>query len=191
MNNGKYRLYSKSQRYLSSEGCGYNDKFQAETRNVKIDWKKSLSRIMSASWSNDFNINVIYKNDNEENKNTNNDNSFETINEDDFWKLIDRIRCCDRDEGIMSKNSIKLPTLECRNVLSMIDTKYIPELNAAMSDVPILDGVDISEINNLLTHIICKGKIFYNGIIENPTVSLYLCDQFYPVYTWINEIVDQ
>ena len=111
------------------------------------------------------------------------------INDNDFWTIIAKIISCDRDEGIMTRNSIRLTIVECTNILSAINFKYIPELKEKLHDVPIMDGIEANDYNNLLTHIIVRGKSFYIGIMNNPIVSLYLCEQFYPVHTWLTQLV--
>ena len=111
------------------------------------------------------------------------------INDNDFWTIIAKIISCDRDEGIMTRNSIRLTIVECTNILSAINFKYIPELKEKLHDVPIMDGIEANDYNNLLTHIIARGKSFYIGIMNNPIVSLYLCEQFYPVHTWLTQLV--
>lgn len=192
--NGKYTIYNRRAKYLGFKGSRYNSKYQPETRFVNIDWKNAITPIISASTSDKcINTNTEWHRD-EKNKDVKLDNeeklnAIELIDESDFWALISRIRCCDKDEGGMTKNNIRLNNDECRDVLLMINGKYIPELKTVLTNIPILDGIDASDYNNLLTHIIAKGRAFYNGIMENPVVSLYLCDQFYPVYTWINQLV--
>jgi hypothetical protein len=112
------------------------------------------------------------------------------INDNDFWHIIAKIISYDRDEGIMTRNSIRLTIAECTNILAAINFKYIPELKEKLRDVPIMDGIEANDYNNLLTHIIARGKSFYIGIMNNPIVSLYICEQFYPVHTWLTQLVN-
>ena len=105
-----------------------------------------------------------------------------------FWQLISKIGCRDKDEGIMRQSSIRLSRIERSELINAVNSKYMPELKAIMDTTAILEGINSIDYNDLLMHIIAKGKSFYQGIITDPVVGLYLCDQFYPVYTWLTSV---
>jgi len=195
---GKYTIYNRKFRYLSTTviSRSYSQQHKKSTRFVNICWSIAYTVIEKisigqqtefgeAKWYNDGKIIDI---------NIHVDDIktpvFEPINDSVFWALMRRVRCCDKDEGRMTKSSISLSPDDCRTVLYMINEKFLPALDTALTDIPIMDGIDISEYNDLLTHIIAKGSTFYDGIIANPIVSLYLCDQFYPVYTWLIQLAN-
>ena len=167
--NGKYKIYDRCGKYLSFQGRELSS-FQPETRNVIIDWKKAFRHVEWAS-TNLSGINNDVPCKSEKNKDVvhiGQLNLLESISESEFWYLIEKIRCCDRDDGNMSKKHIRLNSNECRKVLMAINNKYIPELKNVLDNVPIPYDIDCTEYNNLLTHVIVKGKDFYMGIIENP-----------------------
>lgn len=195
---GKYTIYNRNFRYLgTTDGSTYYFKrYKKSSRFVNICWSSAytviekisigqLTGFDEAKWyrdakNNDINIDV------DDIKTP----VFEPIDDSVFWELMGRVRCCDKDEGRMTKSSISLSPDDCRTVLYMINGKFLPALKTAFTDIPIMDGINVSEYNDLLTHIIAKGSAFYDGMIANPIVSLYLCDQFYPVYTWLSQLAN-
>lgn len=107
--------------------------------------------------------------------------------ENALWNDIASIRCCDRDEGVMTINNIRLSRDICTIILDILNDIHLPLLRDCLRNVPIMDGIEESNYNDLLTHAICKGRDFYSGIIRNPEIILYLCDQYYPIYTWLTQ----
>jgi hypothetical protein len=101
-----------------------------------------------------------------------------------FWEIISGIRCLDKDEGTMTNRSIKLSPIMKKHVIKMLIRKYFDELSHAITDVA-LPFDDEKNRHNFMTHIITKGKVFYDGILNVPSVCLYLCDNYYPIYDWI------
>ena len=100
-----------------------------------------------------------------------------------FWTHISEIRCLDKDEGVMTKNNIRFPKGKCREILNNIDTHYIPPLRRAIPGI--LNNINPTDHLDFMTHIICKGLNFYKSAIEMPDICLYLCDNFYPIHTWL------
>ena len=185
--NKKYSLYSEQSKYITG----------IRNKKCNFNWDKLGKNVEKASvQTSDISNSIIFKIEHNKNPTDIHNNTYHIIEEklptviDDinFWHLIRRINCYDKSDGRMTKNNIVLSHNECIDVITVIDLKYIPKLKECLVDVPIMDGIDISDYNNLLTHIIAKGEAFYNGIIANPMVSLYLCDQFYPVYTWLKQL---
>jgi predicted phosphoadenosine phosphosulfate sulfurtransferase len=85
----------------------------------------------------------------------------------------------------MSESSINLDYNKKTFVQTKLDSIFIPILKKKLSDTAVFNGIEENNINNFITHITFKGKVFYNAIINNPDLSLYLCTQFYPIYDWI------
>lgn len=186
--------------------CDYTRITLNATRNIAINWEPNILTIVEMSTtskevtlniSNSL-INKPIKKNNPEYINLENDlkvedNKGETTIEDNllrtaFWTMISRINCVDRDEGLLYKNDIlrKFSMREVIFLLEQINNIYIPILKAKLNNVPLLQTIGDENYNNILTHIIVKGKIFYEGIINNPEVSLYLCNQFYPIHDWLS-----
>jgi hypothetical protein len=105
-----------------------------------------------------------------------------------FWSMISRVKLYDTDEIRITKSSLfnKFTKHEMEFLIKQIDNVYIPILKNKLIDVPLLQSVDIINHNNILSHIICKGQLFYEGILGMPEVSLYLYNKFYPVYDWLS-----
>ena len=201
-------IYQKDNRYLSKYDK-YTRYMYNHTRATNIDWKKNINTIieMSITSSNitldiSATIELTTKRHtkkkmlNSIKKNTigltsdvdvdNIENRYETHRNMSFWDIISLVKWYDRDEKILTKRNLsKLSQYDKRFLLNEIDIKYIPELKKALSNVPLLESVDIEHHNNILTHIIMNGKQFYEGIIQNPEVSLYLISQYYPVNDWL------
>jgi hypothetical protein len=123
--------------------------------------------------------------------------NFSDVDEDDddgtenadtvFWDIINRINWYDTDERSLNRQHIKraFNIDQMRFILSKMENVYMPRLRIAVESAHLEDLVE-ENFDNVLAHIIMKGKIFYNGIILLPEVSLYLCDKFYPVYDWLH-----
>ena len=195
---GKYTIYNRNSRYLSTtDGSrSYNRQYKKSTRFVNICWRSAYKDIEKISIGQQTGFDEVkwYRDAKNNDIKTHVDDIktpvFETIDDSVFWALMRRVRCCDKDEGRMTKSSISLSPDDCRTVLYMINGKFLPALKTALTDIPIMDGINVSEYNDLLTHIIAKGSAFYDGMIANPIVSLYLCYQFYPVYTWLSQLAN-
>jgi|SaaInlV_165m_DNA_1040744.scaffolds.fasta_scaffold78471_2 hypothetical protein len=102
-----------------------------------------------------------------------------------FWEIIKNIKCYDKDEGHMSVRSI-LPAIKRKNFVLRILNSYIPVIKSLLLDkTSISDAIDENQFNDLITYIIFKGKLFYEAVKKDPELSLYLCTQYSPVYTWL------
>lgn len=111
---------------------------------------------------------------------------------DRFWALIRRVLWYDKDERRLTRDDLRRYiniSGDVRFILERMDNVFIPELTRAVSDIPLLQSIEQENHKNILAHIIFKGLDFYNGIIDNPEVSLYLCDQYYPVYDWLRSYI--
>jgi len=102
-----------------------------------------------------------------------------------FWNMIRVIRCYDKDEGLMTEKSIKLPKFKCKEIIRKINYTYMPVLKNKIEQY--LNNIEMENRENFMTHIICKGKDFYNIILSDPSICLYLCDKYYPLHTWISD----
>jgi hypothetical protein len=107
-----------------------------------------------------------------------------------FWCIIDRFNWCDKDERKIQKKTLqRIGNMDCAFVLNQIFGVYLYPLQKALSETCIFDSMPEIEHNNIMVHIIMKGKTFYEGIIENPIISLYLCENYYPAYDWLTEFI--
>jgi hypothetical protein len=195
--NGQYSIYDTSIAYICPDHGMVNKKLK--NRDVPYDWYTHSNRLINEH--NNKNS-VIY---------TLNENPIITdipeyipspsivsspsivpqifsIDDAKFWQLISKIGCRDKDEGTMRQSSIRLSRIERSELINAVNSKYMPELKAIMDTTAILEGINAIDYDDLLMHIIAKGKSFYQGIITDPVVGLYLCDQFYPVYTWLTSV---
>lgn len=206
--------YNNKSRYMA-EYCEYNRTTRKATRPVVIDWKKSISNIISLSQlEKGINIDIqsavkMSKKKKSTRKKSKSDNKSNIeitkvyINDDEsesedhnmrilsFWDMLSGIRWFDKDERRMISNDLiqNVNMDQLRYIFEQIDETFIPELRTALNDVPLLQAIDDENHNNILTHIILKGKQFYEGIIQNPEVSLYLIPQYYPAYDWAMSII--
>jgi hypothetical protein len=205
--------YDKTNKYIT-KGCKYSEIIIIATRPVAINWKKNKKKIVEMSIINKnivLNIvntlvpkiqkkrivnmetntidttmleeNILNEEDEEDEEDEEEMKTADTV----FWNMISRITWYDRDERhmyvYMALN--RFTTNEKSYILQQINDIYIPKLKEKLTNVPLLQTVESDNHNNILTHIIMKGKVFYNGILNNPEVSLYLYDQYYPVYDWL------
>lgn len=106
--------------------------------------------------------------------------------DDNFWRLISKTVCLNRDEGHMTKKNIKLTPNEQSYVLDMINRKYLPELTAALNDISTSLEDNELEYKNFLTHIIFKGREFYDMALQIHDIVLYMNEIYYPIYTWLS-----
>lgn len=110
---------------------------------------------------------------------------IESGNDQRFWNMLSGIRCYDKDEGIMRETNIKLPKYKCKEILRNINNVYMPVLKNKIE--PYLNNIELEEDKkNFMTHIICKGKQFYDVVLNDPIICLYLCDKYYPLHTWLS-----
>ena len=105
-----------------------------------------------------------------------------------FWNIMLELNCVDSDDGHMSILSVRLTKNQCAHALKHLDNLFIPYLKTYLDELNILTLMGSDNYNEFLTHIIAKGKNFYNYIIENPECSLYMCDQYYPIYEWLSRL---
>ena len=68
-------------------------------------------------------------------------------------------------------------------LLNIINHELIPRLKERL--FILLQLIDVNKHNNIMAHIIMKGRTFYNCVMETPSISLYLIDQYYDVYDWL------
>jgi len=175
--------------YTSGKSYTPTNSVYQTTRPVKIDWKKCHVKILKLSKkkSKEYNLHehVNYTSFEEKKEIENSDEKDIYRN---FWWVVDKIQWCDVDEKKLTPDNItnRYTKNECVYLYETMNTKLIPQLKAVLSNTALFDNLDTKSSINIMAHIIMKGEAFYNGIIENPDVSLYLIDQFYPVYDWIS-----
>jgi hypothetical protein len=109
-----------------------------------------------------------------------------------FWGIVGRIRWFDKDESLMTKSSlIRINHFQLNIIMrSMID-KFIPELKDKLDTICLLESLSEDEHNNIMSHIIMKGRQFYDCILACPEISLYLAENYYPAYKWIAELLNE
>lgn len=112
--------------------------------------------------------------------------------EEDFWVNISEIKCYDKDEKKMTQSEFlkmilkKNTTHGIQYYKSWMDNIFIPRLKEKIIFINLMDFIEPSNLDDILAHIIFKGKEFYNTILQNPDVCLYLVNQYYPIYSWIS-----
>jgi len=184
--------YNRNNKFIAS----YCSNIQKITggNNKKINWyaiRINASKIHRGEIT-DFKI--FKKNNNNEKKqpeihytsNSSDSDVKKIINSNiDFWNVINRIRYYDKDESFMNKNSITLSDNKKLFVRHKINSTFIPIMKNILLETAVMGSINIRDINNFITHIIFKGKIFYTAILNEPELSMYLCTQFYPIYDWL------
>ena len=188
-------------------------------RDIKIDWIKSIDNIIQYSIGNLTSPLIYYNTSDQINDETKSDQSITETESDQsndetksnikiqsdmklyienneestqliyFWNIMAEINCVDSDDGHMSIMSIHLTKNQCVHTLKHLDNLFIPYLKTYLDELNILTLMDNDNYTNFLTHIIAKGKNFYNYIIKNPECSLYMCDQYYPIHTWLASFI--
>lgn len=112
--------------------------------------------------------------------------------EEEFWVNISEIKCYDKDEKKMTQSEFlkmilkKNTTHGIQYYKSWMDDIFIPRLKEKIIYINLMDFIEPSNLDDILAHIIFKGKEFYNTILQNPDVCLYLVNQYYPIYSWIS-----
>lgn len=103
--------------------------------------------------------------------------------DDNFWRIIRKLNWVDRDE----KKDI-LPRL---SNITEAEKKYIlPRMRCLMDSLTVTIGQlgeSIEVQDNLVAHIIAKGKMFYLFAINNPDAISYLLETYHPLYTWLTD----
>ncbi len=185
------------------------------TRFTNIDWRnyKDIIKLVDMeSW--EFPDNIIMTRDKYETKKQHDDNEkakkgkahknkvkktvktnptriVEQYSEPtDIWQLVSKVRYYDKDEYKMNQNGLsrKLSARDCTYIINQLDTSYFDDLRSTLDDTAIFTSLDESDHKDIMTHIVMKGKSFYLGITECPDIAVYLCDQFYPVFGWLENI---
>jgi hypothetical protein len=199
MNNFKSSAYSNETKYVNI--CKLHNVIKSTRNTPDIDWCKlihnkynktdshnaipTIDTVSITPTINPVSITPIL-NTFESKSEIYNDN-YTQLDIDLFWKKIKKIKCIDKDEGRMTYRNVKLNTFSKDHIIKLLDIKFLKELENAIKDIPIPFTKGQPEYNNFLTHIIAKGKPFYEGIKMNPVVCLYLCDNYYPIYTWLKK----
>jgi hypothetical protein len=184
-----------------SYNCKIMDKIINTTRPVGINWELNIESIIELSEielqyliSPETKINIIDRIIYEKKESSqscdeiieNESTCYEFIeNNAKFWNLIEKINWFDIDIRYLDKSSItNIFNFDERLYLKyMINTVYIPEMHNNTNSLELFDKNDY---NNVISHIIMKGLVFYNHIKRNPSVIVCLIGQYYPVYDWLN-----
>lgn len=210
-------IYPNNYRYITTiTQHMYRTAITPATRYAQVDWSHCIDSVINASTTDTLNIPINILSEDEYNANLKKENTIDSsltlkpgiVMTDEsktantvsppidntqprthaVWQVISKLRYYDKDEYAMRKNMIKVNQNTAQLIIDTANDILIPNLKRVLSETAILDGIDAHDYNDLLMHIIMKGRVFYDGIFECPDVALYLCDQFYPVYTWISEI---
>lgn len=159
----------------------------SKTRSVAVDWEKTIDKIVKLSElskdHHETNISKYVK--------LKKDTEVEITSEDieiavkRFWDLTSKCLWYDKDEILLKKENLnRFFTRDDMNfILNIMINELIPRLKERLTIL--LQYIDPSKHNNILSHIIMKGHIFYNSVMETPSISLYLIDQYYDVYDWL------
>lgn len=101
------------------------------------------------------------------------------------WRKVGRIRCVDRDEGTMTARAIRMTPHDAEIVKGWLYHECFPRLMQALEDQPIAFKDNSAVMRDFMSHIIFKGKEFYDCVIAHPSLCLYLCGNTYPIWTWL------
>lgn len=159
----------------------------SKARAVAVDWEKTIDKIIKLSElnkdSHETNISKYVK--------LKKDTKVEITPEDikiavkRFWGLTSKCLWYDKDEILLKKENLnRFFTRDDMNfILNIMTHELIPKLKERLT--VLLQYIDVSKHNNILAHIIMKGRVFYDNVMETPSISLYLIDRYYDVYDWL------
>lgn len=185
---GKYKLYNNCsiRRNPNDEQPICAMPPNPEKYANSIDWNKSSAAVSDIveGLSADFDRIKMYTPYEEKKENDIEIDNESIIDDRTFWQYISKIRCVDKDDGRMTKKSIKLTVSECRATLVRMN-ELIRFMVEHVKNTPLITLVPESECTNLFSHIISKGEEFYKAVISDYTFGLYLQDQYYPIHYWL------
>ena len=153
------------------------------TRKTHIKWSSHLCRqfinISLKSKQEKFDIGLIYKSLNI----THSDSS----NDQQFWQTIKKLNLPDPDDIEITSNYInRLSYYEKRLITNKLPF-FINKINNILGNTnSAINTLSYEQKNNILSHIICKGKDFYLAVCGIPDIALYLINNSYPIYTWLH-----
>lgn len=160
--------------------CNYDKKLN--NNNNLVDYNKVKDNIENILQNPVKNINK-YKT---EEKKSDNEDIY--IDNEPFWDLVSQVPYYDKDERNMFSYNITFNKTACLYLLSKLNNIFIPILKKKIEAIASFEVLGDSQINNFITHIIFKGQYFYKAVLSEPCLCLYLFDNYYPIYDWLNII---
>ena len=170
-------------------------------RKTEIDWKIAIRHIKNyishgfKSNHNIWSIDIRHKplellESKSEQKELSPKNKQIDVDIPTCWLIISKIVIYEPDDGVMNKHTIKLKLLhEFNYIKQALDNIIIPQLNAVLRENQL--SVEFTNYDthykNIIAHIFLKGENFYNSILMNPNICIFLVDNYYPIYDWINQ----
>ena len=182
-------------KYFITHYCDYENRM-LNTNNTVVDYNKIKNDIDNILKKPLVDINKYKKEKQLEEKKDNIDIDINNVNINNideiirntyvFWDIISQIQYCDRDEGHVDSNYITFNKDARKFLLSKLNDILIPILKKKIQTVSSFENLDNIQIKNFMTHIIFKGPEFYKAVILDPDLSLYLYNNYYPIYDWLN-----
>jgi hypothetical protein len=106
-----------------------------------------------------------------------------------FWEMVGSVGTCDKDDAFMDISHIDLTCENARFVLFMVNMHYLPLLKNTVDTTALEGSTDPINYDDILTHIITKGRVFYKAVLLEPSIGFYLCDNYYPIHSWLKVLV--
>lgn len=103
----------------------------------------------------------------------------------DCFKWLQRLDWKDKDEVIMYKNRIVSNGYNLHNIYATL--LYLAEnlYNSIKKITGAVDAMNDEQKYNFLFHVIAKGRDMYYQSLVDPDFSLYMLDQYQPLYTFL------
>ena len=183
MQNKTIPIFSKNNFYMQFNPIHINKLFMYHNftdidninfRKTKIDWNKYSKNIIK--FSKEYKKNKIKLPSNKElllNQNLINENLINTFKkqiEKNFWIIINKLKWRDSDEE--RRNIFYIRRYLSNNEIRFI-YNHFPLYANKLEEKLILDINNI-EKKNLLYHIIARGYNYYNAVLNEPELCLYL-----------------
>ena len=136
-------------------------------RETKIYWKENYTNLAKAALRSNnepLDLSKIVVEKKQETK--------EEI-EQKFWQCVNQIKWCDRDERIIYH--IPRPKINILDYIYLHIYTYINILKTKISN-PL--NLNPRQFEDMLGHVIMKGKSYYNEILEEPEKTYYISEKF-------------
>jgi alcohol dehydrogenase YqhD (iron-dependent ADH family) len=92
------------------------------------------------------------------------------ITASEFWQKIADLNWVDKSEGFVIFNPIKLDDRV---------EKFAKQFKVHLNNIINIPDIDEESKKNIISHIIARGRDFYNAITDNPSFADYLINEHY------------
>lgn len=106
--------------------------------------------------------------------------------DEEAWRLIESLHWTDNDDSDRCIMELTSSAVVRKKNIKQAISQFIPKLSQILFNKDPFKDFGQVIFNNICYHIIAKGKNFYNLVLEDYTLAIYVCDKYRVLFAYLS-----